>query len=163
EIIDPDTGNPMDDVTDDDDAFVQLPPNVTILKAADKATVVKDGVVTYTLTAANQGLGPAAGVVVVDTLPVGMTPTILPPALSYNPATRELTWVIGDLAPGALVQVQYTVKVTAVGTLVNVVVVDSETPGDPPEDNDDETPVVVTPPSRIPETGSEIAPVLWWA
>lgn len=163
EIIDPDTDEPMDDVTDDDDAFVQLPPNVTILKAADKATVANGGVVTYTLTASNQGLGPAAGVVVVDTLPVGMVPTILPPTLTYDPATRELTWVIGTLQPGAMVQVQYTVKVTKVGTLVNVVVVESETPGDPPADNDDETPVVVIPPSRIPETGADSAPILWWA
>ena len=163
EIIDPDTDESMDDVTDDDDAFVQLPPDLSIIKSVDKDKVTVGASLTYTLTASNQGLGPAENVVAVDTLPVGMEPTSLPPSITYNAGTRQLTWTVGDLAPGASVSVSYIVKVSKIGTLVNVVVVASEPPGDDPEDNDDDTPVVVDPPIRIPETGSDIAPLLWAA
>ncbi|HRE00649.1 MAG TPA: DUF11 domain-containing protein, partial [Ilumatobacteraceae bacterium] len=100
-------------------------------KTVSVAEVTVGGSATFTLTAANIGTGPATGVVAVDTLPVGMTPTLLPAGMTYNAGTRQLTWTIGDLAAGASVSVEYTVTVSSAGTLVNVVVVTSETPGDP--------------------------------
>ena len=161
DVLDPVTQQPIADLTATDDASVQLAPNVTIGKAVSSSTAVQGGLVTYTLTAANKGLGPAAGVVAVDTLPAGMEPEgALPTAMTYDAATRQLTWKVGDLAPGASLQLQYTVRVTAVGTLVNVVSVQSLTPGDLTTDNGANVSLVVSEVGRIPSTGSDTAGVL---
>ncbi len=160
-IIDPATDEPVPPVTDDDVADLQLPPDLVMAKTSNKTTVIVGAIVDYTITAVNQGLGPAASVVAVDTLPVGMEPVGLPPNMSYDPTTRHLTWIVGDLAAGAAKSITYSVVIEDVtGALVNVVVASSETPGDPPDNNDAETPVQVTRPT-VPQTGGDSGRLLW--
>ncbi|WP_369140418.1 isopeptide-forming domain-containing fimbrial protein [Modestobacter versicolor] len=79
-----------------------LEPVVTVTKAADDATVEPGQVVTYTVTATNGGTSAAHDVLVVDTLPAGLTvrPATVAPG-TYDPATRRITWTEPTLAAGA--------------------------------------------------------------
>ena len=105
-----------------------LPPDLMIIKmSAPPRWWWVPSNVDFTLTVTNNGQGPAVAAVAVDTLPAGMEPVSLPGSMTYDAGTRQLTWAIGDLAPGAVARVTYTVKITATsGRLVNVVVVESE-------------------------------------
>ena len=133
-----------------------LPPDLMIIKTVDAATVAVGANVDFTLTVTNNGKGPAVAAVAVDTLPAGMEPVSLPGSMTYA-GTRQLTWAIGDLAPGAVARVTYTVKITATsGRLVNVVVVESEASDAQPADNSAAQPVDVSAGSAtLPATGSD--------
>ena len=135
-----------------------LPPDLMITKTVGATTVAVGANVDFTLTVTNKGAGPAVAAVAVDTLPLGMEPVSLPGSMSYDAATRELTWAIGDLAPGAVASVTYTVKITATsGRLVNVVVVDSDSSDARPADNSATQPVDVSAGSAVlPNTGSNV-------
>ena len=65
-------GSPPDDVCD---AEVALPigPTIAIAKTSSATQIVPGATVTYTLTVTNTGAADASGVVVQDTLPVGLT------------------------------------------------------------------------------------------
>ncbi len=152
------------DEDDHDRAFIDfkevpvLPPNLMITKTVDAATVAMGANVDFTLTVTNKGEGPAVAAVAVDTLPVGMEPVSLPGSMTYNADTHQLTWVIGDLAPGDLARVTYTVKITATsGRLVNRVVVESESFDSRAADNSAAQPVDVASGSAVlPKTGSNL-------
>ena len=72
-------------------------PNLTITKTACPTPVVPGGVLTYTITFANTGEGPANDVVVTDTVPTGTT------FISADGGGTEsggtVTWSVGTLAP----------------------------------------------------------------
>jgi uncharacterized repeat protein (TIGR01451 family) len=77
-------------------ATCPAPPGIDlqISKTAERAEVVPGGVVTYTLTWDNIGLGSVSNVVVTDTLPVGITFGGATPAPSTING-QALTWNLG--------------------------------------------------------------------
>lgn len=95
-------------------ATCPVPPGIDlqISKTAARAEVVPGGVVTYTLTWDNIGLGSVSNVVVTDTLPVGITFGGATPAPSTT-SGQNLTWNLGP----AITNTSGTIIVT--GTLEN--------------------------------------------
>jgi uncharacterized repeat protein (TIGR01451 family) len=77
-------------------ATCPTPPGIDlqISKTAARAEVVPGGVVTYTLTWDNIGLGSVSNVVVTDTLPIGITFGGATPAPSTT-SGQTLTWNLG--------------------------------------------------------------------
>lgn len=78
--------------------------------------------ITYRVTVTNIGTGMSTGVVVTDSLAAQLE---LPARTlasrgqaTVNAADRRITWTIGDLAPGATVQLEVTCRVTEGGMMV---------------------------------------------
>ena len=73
---------------------VDAAPDMTIAKSADFNSVKPSDVVTYRLLVANVGAQDAAGVRVVDTLPLGVTPVTgsISNAGVFNSLARTITW-----------------------------------------------------------------------
>ncbi len=135
--------------------------DVRVTKVAQPPQPVSGDTVTYTLIVANDGRVPAANVVLVDTLPVGLTYVpnsmrILSPNFSIGEpvvAGRTLTWSVANgnaltragLPPGTLpaqsgdVFIQYRLMVAAGVVadtrLPNAVVISTDTPEDSTTDN----------------------------
>jgi fimbrial isopeptide formation D2 family protein/uncharacterized repeat protein (TIGR01451 family) len=109
---------------------------------------------TYTLTATNNGPNPAAGVVVVDVVPRGLTPTSVTPANAANwtctiaGQTVTCTYVPAAFAVGAVEKVAVTVLVgqAAYPSVTNVATVTSSTPDQNPPNNSASDPTRVTQP-----------------
>jgi hypothetical protein len=81
---------------------------------------------------------------VVDQLPPGLEFVSASDGGTYDPATRQIRWSIGPLAPGASRTLTYTARVTQAGTWVNTACVDGrDEAGNEVRDCDDAT---VTPP-----------------
>ncbi|HET6380345.1 MAG TPA: SpaA isopeptide-forming pilin-related protein [candidate division Zixibacteria bacterium] len=131
-------------------------PAVAIEKVNDQTDPVLPGtVVSYTLTVTVSD-GPAEDVVVTDVLPLGLdAPTSISDGGTYAPATRTITWNLGDLADGSRVltyQAAVSADVAHGETLTNVAIVTSQNSQCPdaeslgPECEDDST---VT--TRVPE------------
>ncbi|MGY6501201.1 MAG: SdrD B-like domain-containing protein [Acidimicrobiales bacterium] len=89
------------------------PADLTIDKVVDVDTVVTGGIVTWTVTVSNIGAGPDTEVVMVDTLPDGLVLVAVPAGASYDADTRQITWAIGDMAPGQVESISYETQVTA--------------------------------------------------
>ncbi|MEO6058389.1 MAG: Ig-like domain-containing protein, partial [Candidatus Limnocylindria bacterium] len=130
-------------------------PTISIVKVNNQPNPVLPGtVVSYTVTVTVSN-GPANGVVVTDVLPLGLdAPTSISNAGSYAPATRTITWNLGQLANGSHA-LTYQAAVSA-GTahgasLVNLAVVTSPNSQCPdvrsiaPECDDDSTVLVRVP------------------
>lgn len=139
-----------DDEVDSTDTITVKCPTVSIVKTNNQtASVLPGTAVTFTL-AVTVSDGPADDVVVVDTLPVGYdTPTAISGGGTYAPATRTITWNLGDGLANGTYQLTYQAAVSA-GTaqgasLVNVAVVTSSNSQCPsttslaPECDDDST------------------------
>lgn len=110
-------------------------PNITLTKVADKATANPGDTVTYTINATNPtapgNVSTAHDTVIVDLLPLGITPA-LPIANSgvWNSGARTITWPAIDIAPGAAAVVRtYDVTIdnpaTGGGTFINAVIADA--------------------------------------
>lgn len=90
-------------------------PVLEVTKTSDVATTNPNGLVTYTVTIKNAGDGPALGLTLDDTLPIGFTIT----------TTGKNTFhyaFLGQLDAGKTVSTSYTVNVAedvAAGTYVN--------------------------------------------
>ncbi len=101
--------------------------------------------VTYTITVDNAGPSLAQAVVVTDTIPTGTTFVSASNGGTYNPATREVTWSLGNDFP--LGHKELTVQATvdtpasgAIAPIVNTATVSSTTPDpNPPNNTDTET------------------------
>jgi uncharacterized repeat protein (TIGR01451 family) len=109
---------------------VNREPNVTLTKTingdtSQRETLPAGDTVTYVLTYENVGFADAESVVITDTLPVELTgaPTLLPgtPISNYDPVTREATWDLGSVSPGARQQVTVSAQIdpTAAGLFEN--------------------------------------------
>ena len=109
---------------------VNREPNVTLSKTingdtSQRETLPAGDTVTYVLTYENVGFAEAESVVITDTLPAELTgaPTLLPgaPISNYDPVTREATWDLGTVSPGARQQVTVSAQIdpTASGLFEN--------------------------------------------
>ena len=164
------TGVPIDEVTGDpipdtppleaeDPAEVEtLEANLSIIKSNDPIDSSPIGrEVPYSLEIANAGPDPAVNVVVVDTMPVGLTAATTPddPDWACDVDGRVMTCAKATpLAAGDSVTLSYRVLVgedAVVGsTLVNTAAVTSDTPDPDPTDNEDTEIIRVTPPPVAP-------------
>jgi uncharacterized repeat protein (TIGR01451 family) len=92
--------------------------DVSLTKTAVAAVPLPvGGTITYTLTATNAGPGAAAGVVVTDTLPAGVT--YVSNTCGATVVAPTLTWTIGTLANAASATCDINVTVATPGSIVN--------------------------------------------
>ncbi len=107
-----------------DTASVVVDPVVSDLelaKSVSDPTPQRGDVVTYTLTATDAGPDDATGVVVTDVLPAGLAYVTGSgsPGVSYDGATRTVTWTAGAIAVGTPAVATYDVTVTVSTAVVN--------------------------------------------
>ncbi|HEX6293012.1 MAG TPA: SdrD B-like domain-containing protein [Herpetosiphonaceae bacterium] len=125
--------------------------NVRIQKSGP-ATAVAGDQFSYTLDYANTSAVDAAGVVVSDTLPSGLTFVSATPAPSSQ-AGQVLTWAIGDVPANASGRIALVVRsdpATPTGTQVtNTARVSTTTPGDDPGDNTSSATTTVSSPTAV--------------
>lgn len=129
------------------------------------ATVLENGVVTYTVTVVNHGPGAAADVVLNDTLPAGFA--LDPASTAGTVAGGVLSWQVGGLAAGASASFTFSGTATApAGTvLVNTASSTSSTPDTAPSNNDgssagstvDTEVIAVPPPVNNPPVADDLA------
>ncbi|MBN1179570.1 MAG: DUF11 domain-containing protein, partial [Anaerolineae bacterium] len=142
------TTTPGDDPGNNEDNWpVDVLPDVEIwvVKSGSASPVTPGEVMTYSLTITNDGPSDAENVVVTDTLPVEVTFGSATPAPDSSP--NPLVWQLGTLAAGESRRILITVTVNADVTagFTNTVVITTTTPGDDPDNNQDDWPVDVTP------------------
>ncbi|RFS26209.1 DUF11 domain-containing protein, partial [Chitinophaga silvatica] len=109
------SNHPGDNNPGNNNASVTLTPkpsaDVQITKTVDNANPDVLSIVTYTLSALNNGPSDADNVVVIDKLPNGLEPAAqLPAGMTYDPALRQFTWNLGTM-PVNIAQTQ-TFKAT---------------------------------------------------
>ena len=94
--------------------------DIALTKGVEPPAPVLGEVLTYTVTATNQGAVDATGVQVTDVLPAGIPflAALPPPGTTYEPATG--VWTIGPLARGASATLLLQGRVTATGPQTNV-------------------------------------------
>ena len=105
---------------------VALEPDVTVTKANEPAGVVLAGdEITYTLAVSNEGQGDATGVVVTDELPIGVSFVSATPGCNESAGT--VTCTVGDVGPGAALDLEITVSVdeATCGAIANVATVEA--------------------------------------
>jgi len=78
----------------------------------------------YTVNYENEGLGIAFGVYITDTLDIDLDDTtlVIGSGGTYNPATRTITWDIGEVGPGEEGSVAFSANVrndAPLGTIIN--------------------------------------------
>jgi uncharacterized repeat protein (TIGR01451 family) len=117
--FDPDLSNNLDDTTITLTSAPVVEANVVVTKTADKRIVRVGDVVTFTVTAENQGPGTASNVVLSD----GANPAV--EILSADPSqgscviAKPTTCELGALAPGARATLVVRARVVAAGLLRN--------------------------------------------
>jgi uncharacterized repeat protein (TIGR01451 family) len=96
-------------------------PELAITKQVDRSAVNSGGTLTYKVKVKNTGTGTAKDVVVVDTLPDGLT--------FLTAGGNEHTWNIGDLKAGKSKTLTYKVRVgsnVATGEYVNTAIASAQ-------------------------------------
>jgi len=127
--------------------------DLAITKTVNNPTPTVGSQVVFTLTATNHGPSDATGVSVSDSMPSGYQFISANPALAFNALSG--VWTIGNLANGASVALQLTVKVNASGNYVNVAVISGNQQDPGPDNGTDTSPTVPIPLGYI--TGSVLA------
>jgi uncharacterized repeat protein (TIGR01451 family) len=95
-----------------------LKANLSLTKTVNHSQVMFGTNVTYTFTIHNLGPNTATGVTVTDPFPGGLVfVSDTPSQGTYNPARG--IWTVGTLASGASATLRVTVRVMAIGTIVN--------------------------------------------
>jgi len=106
----------------------------------DRPTVLIGGIFAYQVMVVNNGSHNATEVVVTATLPRHVKyETILGTytgEVTYNPATRELTWRPGDMVPGQSESLTISVRAESEGPASQLAVVTSSLPDSNPADNE---------------------------
>ena len=99
---------------------VAVEPDVTIAKANDPAGAVLNGdPITYTMTVTNEGDATATAVAITDQLPTGVT--FADATAGCTEAGGSVTCALGDIGPGASLDIDVTVSVDEAfcGAIVN--------------------------------------------
>lgn len=114
--------------------------DLSLTKSATPTNPAPGQSVTWTLTATNAGPSTAAGVVITDTVPVGMTVTGTTPA-TCTVAARDVSCALPDLAPGGTATVTITTRLDpawqATAPMTNSGYVQSTTPDSNTANNHD--------------------------
>jgi len=127
----PDANSANDNDTDVDPVIAS--PDLVVIKNELTSTATPGDDVDFTISYANIGDQDAAGVVLTDTVPTGMT--VVCPSVSPTPTSctdSEIVFNIGDVAAGApALEISYTANVTApafagVQSFTNVAVIDDD-------------------------------------
>ena len=139
-------------------------PDLTVTKSDSVVSTTPGSALTYTIDVTNKA-GPfadtATDVVVTDKLPEGVSFVSSPDAsfVGFNPTTRELTWTIASLAPGAVANLSVNASVddpapAGVEVIGNTVTVSSDDIDPTPGDNTatDETSLDAAPDLSITKT-----------
>ena len=94
--------------------------DIAVAKSVNQPAPLVGEVVTYVVTATNQGVLDATGLQIADTLPAGSEFVAATPArgTTYDAMTGQ--WIIGNLARGASVALFLTARVTAPNQQTNV-------------------------------------------
>ncbi|PKO13986.1 MAG: hypothetical protein CVU39_16535 [Chloroflexi bacterium HGW-Chloroflexi-10] len=130
--------------TDDATITVGAAPDLTITKDDGVVQVTPGEDLTYSIVVSNVGNQHATGVIVTDTLPVGVTFVSTNLGGTYTEADREIIWNLSEMAAGASVTLIVEISVDEPFTGLNpeivneVIVADDGTNGvDPtPENNE---------------------------
>jgi uncharacterized repeat protein (TIGR01451 family) len=116
------------DSNDPGQPLVQVPLTMTVVASVDLALTQSDTPdpvytgqpLNYTLNVANNGLSPATGVVLTDTLPAGVTFLSASPSQgSCSHPEGKVACNLGNLAICAAAQVTVSVTAPATGTITN--------------------------------------------
>jgi len=166
--FDPNSTPGNNDPSEDDQASVMLSSelaDLSLTKTVDNATPDFGDEVTFTVIVSNAGPSTATGISVSDVLPEGLT------LISAEPSQGTLAdgvWTVGTLAGEATATLTTTVRVDAVGTIVNtaeVLTADQPDPDSTPGNNvpgeDDQASVTLTIASAdlsLTKTVSDAAP-----
>ena len=131
--------------------------DIAVAKTVDQPTPFVGDVVTYTVTATNQGAVDATGLGLTDVVPAGSVLVSAAPApgTTYDPASGA--WTIGALARGKSVTLTLMARVTALGAQTNVASVSMLDQFDPNPDND-RAEVTITPQPPSPGVTKTFSP-----
>ena len=91
--------------------FCDFQSDLGLTQRVTPATALQPGqMVTYTLSYSNSGVAPASGSIISATLPAALTDlTLISSSTPLSPTVGpEVTWAVGDLAPGATGQLTLT-------------------------------------------------------
>jgi uncharacterized repeat protein (TIGR01451 family) len=138
--------------------------DVELTKTVEPAAVAIGTETTFSISLVNQGPDAATGVVVEDRLPDGLTYVSHSGDGSFDPATGE--WTIGDAAVGEIFALDLVVTVDEAGEFTNVAEVmehnekdvDSTPGNNVPEEDDQDTAIVVASPLIDVELDKSVAP-----
>ncbi|HDQ70993.1 MAG TPA: DUF11 domain-containing protein, partial [Chloroflexi bacterium] len=123
---------------------------IWVLKSGSASPVTPGLPMTYSLTVHNDGPSDAENVLVTDTLPSEVAFDDADPYPNVSDV-NPLVWNLGTLTPGTNREIIITVTVDAGVTagFTNTVVITTSTPGDDPDNNEDDYPVDVLPEVEI--------------
>ncbi|MBW3588731.1 MAG: DUF11 domain-containing protein [Actinobacteria bacterium] len=139
-------------------------PNVTLAKSSSPSGTVDPGEkVTFTISYANSGPGPATGFVISDQIDPNLTNIQPGPGGAYDPSARTITWMIGTIDSQSSGSVSFTAFVDDFAggkTIRNVAVADADQ-FDPVSSGE----VLLTIPETTPVTGvpAGLLAILGWS
>lgn len=114
--------------------------DMRIHNVPDRPVALVNEIFNYQLLAINDGDHTADNVVVTATLPSNISyETVLgiyAGQVTYNPTTRELTWLPGDMEPGQSETLTIAVRAYNEGVATQLAVVTSSQPDSNPDDNE---------------------------
>ncbi len=136
-------GAPTDDgqsTVDSGSAYVFTLDELAIAKAADPASVLPGGQVTYTIVYTNNGPNTVNGATIADVLPAAVATSTVTAAGTQITATgtARYNWQVAPLAPGAggIITVTGVLSIPLAGGLItNTVTIGSDLPDGTPADN----------------------------
>lgn len=140
-----DVSDPVDIIVDPGGEPVTV--DMQIHNAPDRPVAMINELFSYQLLAVNNGTHTATGIIVTAKLPANVIyETVLGTyngTVTYNAASRELTWLPGDMAPGQSETLSISVRAGNAGVATQLAIVTSSEPEANPEDNEAEATVEV--------------------
>jgi uncharacterized repeat protein (TIGR01451 family) len=123
--------------------------DLAVTKTVSNPAPMLGSQVTFTVTLTNNGPAPASGVELKDLLPAGVAFVSAAPGTgTFDQSTG--VWTVGDLAVGASVTLNLTVRTTAVGVHINTVYISDMNERDTnPLNNQATEQITVTRPSKV--------------
>ena len=142
--------------TDDEETPVIASPDLVVTKTDGRDTAEVGETLTYTLSYTNVGNQISSGVVLTDTLPTGVEFLAASDGGRYSGS--NVTWNLGQLAPGQSGSVTVSVRVWNAGVILNTVTIKDDGSGGPdpsPANNRDTDTTLITPVPIIEEEEPE--------